>query len=124
MTKETLAKLKEILNRVWTSPYSDFYRRHFSKHNFSPEQVKAPAEWQRVPFLKRSDLQETDVSKRIFVPYKDNLLFRTTSGTSGYPAASIAITTAERWLRSGTAVSSPTPRFRTRGKNRRNKTKK
>ncbi|MBI2003764.1 MAG: phenylacetate--CoA ligase family protein [Parcubacteria group bacterium] len=82
MTKKTFAKLKKRLSEVWQSRRSDFYRRHFSKHGFKPEFVKNPADWQRVPFLNRSDLQETNLFKRLFDDWENLTSLRVSSGTT------------------------------------------
>lgn len=82
MTAKTFAELKKILNEIWQSPFSDFYRRHFAKHGFNPEALKNPADWQKVPFLSRSDLQKTDLFERLFDDWGNLIALRVSSGTT------------------------------------------
>lgn len=83
MTEEIFVKLKKAVENAYENPYSDFYRKHFKKNNFSPDLIKTPEDWQKVPVLTRENLATTGVFERIFIPYEEITILRTSSGTTG-----------------------------------------
>ena len=60
-----------------------FYRKFYAARGFSPEELKAPSDWLRVPIITKDDLQSAPLEKRC-APGVAGFLSNT-GGTSGAP---------------------------------------
>ncbi|EKE18491.1 MAG: hypothetical protein ACD_9C00318G0003, partial [uncultured bacterium] len=77
------AKINEVLKFAIENEYSDFYRKKYR------DSVKLPVtsfeDFQKIPFLEKSELLETRVSERTFVEDSDVSYFSFSSGTTKSP---------------------------------------
>lgn len=74
-------QLAAALERVVTSPISDFYRNLIG--DFDLTEPVTPESWQRVPFVTREIIQGSTFWKRAYVAPRDIHFVRHTSGSSG-----------------------------------------
>ncbi|MCL5439246.1 MAG: hypothetical protein M1268_04680 [Patescibacteria group bacterium] len=76
-------KIKKVLQFVWDSPYSSFYRLKYQKHGVkSWQEIKTLADFKKLPFLTRKELLNTDPEKRIYFPVKNIKNIAVSSGTT------------------------------------------
>ena len=81
-------ELKIVLNYLNTN--SSFYKKLFSKHKISIDEINTIEDLQKIPFTKKEDLQEFN-NDFICVPQSKIIDYVTTSGTMGDPVT-IALT--------------------------------
>lgn len=79
---DSLARARIQLRRVLESPESDFYRRKYEGHARAGA-AAAGADWGKVPFLTRDEIQRAPLWNRICSARTDVAAIRPTSGTSG-----------------------------------------
>lgn len=60
-----------------------FYRRFYAERGFSPDQLKAPSDWQKVPVVTKQDFQAVAIEERCAPGIPGTL--SNTGGTSGAP---------------------------------------
>ncbi len=84
---ERAARQKEGLMRAVDHAYnnSPFYRRVFDEAGLTPEQIREPADFVRVPFTSKQDLRGAYPYGMAAVPLKEILRIHASSGTTGKP---------------------------------------
>lgn len=81
---ENKEALKEEIERIYASPYANFYKKKFSSLK-TPEQTTLTD----LPFLTRTELVDTPPDARLYVPQEEVTFVGFTSGTtSGKPLVS------------------------------------
>lgn len=83
---DDLKQLKKIVKFVYTSRYSDFYRKKYKKAPINPLKIRTISDFKKLPFLTRKELVDTQPLDRIFVPEDQLAGASTTSGTSEHPS--------------------------------------
>lgn len=77
-------KIKSVLGFVWDNKYSSFYRDKYRKEGINPvRDINSWEDFEKLPFLTRKELVETDPYKRFFLPPEKIETFRISSGTTG-----------------------------------------
>jgi len=76
-------KIRNILELVLNSPYSDFYRKKYqeAKVNIRPEDIRTYEDFQKIPFLTKEEILAVPLSERMFIPEEEVRNFSFTSGT-------------------------------------------
>lgn len=84
---ERAARQKEGLLRAVAHAYnnSPFYRRVFDEAGLTPEQIREPADFTKVPFTSKQDLRGAYPYGMAAVPLKEILRIHASSGTTGKP---------------------------------------
>ncbi len=84
---ERAARQKEGLLRAVAHAYnnSPFYRRVFEEAGLTPEQIREPADFVKVPFTSKQDLRGAYPYGMAAVPLKEILRIHASSGTTGKP---------------------------------------
>lgn len=76
-------KLQAVVQSVWDSPHSHFYRMFWEKQNVTSPNASDETAWKDIPLISRKDFESVlDPSKRLYVDMKDVEILRTTSGTT------------------------------------------
>lgn len=79
-------KAIETLRRLYTSEYSDFYRKKYAGNEAVQSLVagmQSAELWPHVPFLTRDEILSASYESRLFIPENKVGILRLTSGTSG-----------------------------------------
>src|SRR3990172_159143 len=79
--KNLLPKLQKIYKFVLKSRRSDFYRKKYSDQNF-PQVIKNLEDFYQIPFLTKDELIKTGPLDSLFIPEKEVVYIRPTSGTT------------------------------------------
>lgn len=77
----TLYRIKKILDFLWSSERSDFYRKKFQ---IKPS-IKTWEEFEKLPFLTKNELLTTPPQKRLYLPFQKIVAFEVSSGTTDKP---------------------------------------
>lgn len=80
--KSSLEERSRVLEHVWRSELSTFYRAHHADA-VRDLPLQSESDWVRVPLLSREDIAQAPFWDRLYVPRKDVNVVRPTSGTSG-----------------------------------------
>jgi phenylacetate-CoA ligase len=80
MTKETLAEIRKNIRRA---KKSEFYKKHFA--GIDPEDVKAEADFLKLPFTDKEDLRNAYPLGLCAVPEERIVRIHSSSGTTGTP---------------------------------------
>jgi phenylacetate-CoA ligase len=85
--EERAARQKEGLLRAVAHAYnnSPFYRRVFEEAGLTPEMIREPADFVKVPFTNKQDLRGAYPYGMAAVPLKEILRIHASSGTTGKP---------------------------------------
>jgi phenylacetate-CoA ligase len=85
--EERAARQKEGLLRAVAHAYnnSPFYRRFFEEAGLTPEMIREPADFVKVPFTNKQDLRGAYPYGMAAVPLKEILRIHASSGTTGKP---------------------------------------
>jgi phenylacetate-CoA ligase len=85
--EERAARQKDGLLRAVAHAYnnSPFYRRVFDEAGLTPEQIREPADFVRVPFTNKQDLRGAYPYGMAAVPLEKILRIHASSGTTGKP---------------------------------------
>ena len=85
--EERATRQKEGLLRAVAHAYnnSPFYRRVFDEAGLTPEQIREPADFTKVPFTSKQDLRGTYPYGMAAVPLEKILRIHASSGTTGKP---------------------------------------
>jgi phenylacetate-coenzyme A ligase PaaK-like adenylate-forming protein len=76
--------LRKLLNFVWLSSRSDFYRNLYKKTQFNPvKEVVDQEDFVKIPFLTKKDLLNVKPDKRLYVPEEEVDYILTTKGSTG-----------------------------------------
>jgi len=78
-------ELSKLINSVWDSAYSNFYRDFWKEHGVVKEPIILSIEdFKKLPFLTRDTMAKVpNPSDRLYISMEDVQSLRTTSGTSG-----------------------------------------
>src|SRR5690606_18666697 len=80
--KLNFEKRRQIVAHAYN--HSAFYKSHYQKFNFSPDDLKTESDWDKVPVLTRKDIVENE--KDIVVKGTEGFLYPiSTGGSSGVP---------------------------------------
>lgn len=84
--KPDFKKIKKVLQFVWESPHSSFYRSKYQKAGLRDwKEIQTWADFKTLPLLTKEELVATKPEKRLYFP-KDKLIGVTvTSGTADFP---------------------------------------
>ena len=85
--EERAARQKEGLLRAVTHAYhnSPFYRRVFDEAGLTPDQIREPADFTKIPFTSKQDLRVAYPYGMAAVPLEKILRIHASSGTTGKP---------------------------------------
>ena len=78
-----LRRLRALVRHA--NDHVPFYRRHFAKAGFDPEQMRSLADLQRIPPVEKDDLRRAGTDCVADNVYRGALIARSTSGTTGIP---------------------------------------
>lgn len=82
--KNTFKKIRKVLEFVWTSPYSSFYRDKYKKAGIDLlKDVNSMEDFRKLPYLTKEEIISADPYDRFFLPKDKIKSWRITSGTSG-----------------------------------------
>jgi phenylacetate-coenzyme A ligase PaaK-like adenylate-forming protein len=86
-----LERLRRVFWETYENPYSDFYRTYYAASGFrpSPDFPRSASDWSLLPLLSKEALAATPLERRTFVPQRDVLFYRLSSGTSNRGAVII-----------------------------------
>ncbi|MGI6031965.1 MAG: phenylacetate--CoA ligase family protein [Coriobacteriales bacterium] len=82
MTDEQLAQIRRQLERVMSFP-GNMYQEKFA--GISPDDIKTPEDFQKLPFTDKADLRATYPLGPICVPTSEVVRIHSSSGTTGTP---------------------------------------
>lgn len=83
MGEETFERIKEIVSWVWRHPTALFYRKKYAGRGYDPEtDLRAPGDWQTVPFVQKRELEEAPRHYLLFLPFKEGVYITYTAGTT------------------------------------------
>ncbi len=82
MEKGEISSIKDLLQFVWESKFSDFYRGKYISAGFSKKDVLNPKNFIKLPFLTREELEATPPDNRLFISPKEVQFIAYTSGTT------------------------------------------
>lgn len=102
---ENKSELAKEIERIHSSPHSDFYRKKFSLTSLLPH-----TSLDDLPFLTRKELVDTPPDERLYVPKEDVAFVGFTSGTtSGKPLVSYFSSVARYFFEPslGTSITRP-----------------
>jgi len=81
---QTFKRIKKVLDFVWTSPYSSFYRDKYKKAGIDlAKDIKSIADFKKLPLLTREDIINTDPHDRFFMPQEKIRWVHISGGTTG-----------------------------------------
>ncbi len=71
-------KLKKLLEAVYNSPQSAFYRNHFEKHGFHPSQFQTLDDIKKIPILDWETIHATPLLERVYTkePYLTKIVYK------------------------------------------------
>lgn len=83
-------QIQQILKYVWENKYSSFYRDKYTKAGINPiKDIKTLDDFQKIPFLTKEELVNSDPLDRLFLPTKRLINISISSGTTGSSAPAI-----------------------------------
>lgn len=83
MRADQFASIKALLERVFAN--SPFYRRKFEEAGLSPESIKSPEDFQRIPFSDKDELRLAYPLGLMAVHQDEIVRIHSSSGTTGMP---------------------------------------
>lgn len=80
--KTTFKKIRKVLEFVWQSPYSSFYRNKYKKAGIDLiKDINSIEDFKKLPFLTREELVNTNPYDRFYFPKEQATSFNTTTYT-------------------------------------------
>ncbi len=80
--KNEFLELKKILKSVSKIQYSAFYFEKYKKAQIDLSRIKTIADFEKIPFLTRDEIVNTEPKERLYISDKDIVSFNLSSGTT------------------------------------------
>lgn len=75
-------KIKKVLEHVWNSPYSSFYRDKYKAAGINLLKIKSMEDFYKLPYLTKNEMIKYGPFERLYIPQSKIIQVDVTSGTT------------------------------------------